>query len=738
MKTIWVILLLSLSVPVQGQARNAVSQSDTLGADSSPVETVVVSASQVTIDEVIEAITRRIEREDALMFEYEYTTLVTVVIRDEPVGDDGDYQIEENASRYHYSRSMGTQVAQLWERSRKFEDGEQVEDEVDEELSAEFLPLQENMTETMPFSPNGGRSYDYSILDRQLVGNNLIYKVGFEPKDKFEALPSGTVWVDYSNWVVRKFESRMIETVPYPIFIESIPVYRLSQERFGDFWFPTEMQMQIQLRKIPLLGIPDNVEVRVSLQDIIINGKTINPEDTVPGAGDSDITEEEIAEGFWLSAEANNDSLATYWGQIKRVWEQDLSPETIPITLAPAKIDSLTGAGSAALLELREGNLWRVEPQLMLAPGYNRAQGLVARLGMSLEKVGPHNPRLDLTAGYAFSNQRPVFSGDLRIPILRAHWGLKEAPLDGRKYLGPEYEALSLHLAGEKSAGLFAGDGRRHTRSFSSFFYGGDPNQYFEQRGLAGYLKWRLSRGLRLQAGGGYFEHRSWAQRTNWNLFGQSLDPEGNLAADSLNEGFVAVEAAWRRGPLKIEGGITWHDLRDTPALGGEATLREIKVSGELASLDPLGNRWVFRGAHRGFDGQAPVQWKSWLGDYGSLRGYNAGELTGDSGTRFSLDTRLGFDLFRVARIPILKKWGLQPLGFVDWGKTWNSSTESLGPESPGMGDTGWRMDVGFGFGRRFDLPGLGEFKNIRLYAGHPVGEGSAGHGWRVLLGFEK
>ena len=43
-----------------------------------------------------------------------------------------------------------------------------------------------------------------------------------------------------------------------------------------------------------------------------------------------------------------------------------------------------------------------------------------------------------------------------------------------------------------------------------------------------------------------------------------------------------------------------------------------------------------------------------------------------------------------------------------------------------------------FGFGRNFDLPGLGEFKNLRLHAAHPVGEGSGGKGWRVLLAFEK
>ena len=40
--------------------------------------------------------------------------------------------------------------------------------------------------------------------------------------------------------------------------------------------------------------------------------------------------------------------------------------------------------------------------------------------------------------------------------------------------------------------------------------------------------------------------------------------------------------------------------------------------------------------------------------------------------------------------------------------------------------------------GRRFDLPGLGEFPNFRMYAAHPVANGHEGHGWRFLVAFEK
>jgi len=737
MRFIWLILCFVLATTALGQEGQETLDTNASGSEPHIAETLVVSAPQVTVEEVIEAIARRNERDNYQMRDYEYTTLITQVMRDEPGDDGGNYKIEEYALRNHFSRELGEQVAKLWERSRKYEDGVEVEDEVDEEMSAEFLPRQGDIVGAMPFSVSGGHLYNYTILDRQLVGNNLIYKISFRPKNKFEAMPKGTVWVDYSNWVVRKLEAEMTDVVPYPMFLKSVPVYRMSQERFGDFWFPTEIFMRINLRKIPLVPIPDNVEIRASLRDIVINGEPLKPEDTAPGTGDSDLTEEELAGGFWLSAEANYDSLTTYWNKLGDEWEADLSPEAMPITLSMVKVDSLINVGSSRLQDLREGNLWSFKPKFIKTPGYNRTQGFVARVGLQVAKQGPHKPNLILTAGYALANKRPVFSGEFELPLILSNWNI-ENHSDDEKYLGAAYEVLSLRLSGRKDSALFAGDGRRHTRSASSFTYGGDPNHYYEERGFDGGLNWRLSKGLVLRAGGGFAEHRAWGQETSWNLLGQSLHPEGNRTADYLNDNFFQAGGALHLGPLTVDGEVIWHDFSDTPVMGGDGTLRELKVSAQLDYMDRFSNQWLISGAHREFDGTAPVQWKSWLGDYGSLRGYEAGVLTGDAGAHVALDARLGIDLFQAAKVPFLRNWGLQPIGFMDWGKTWDKGDNGIGPVDPTEGVRGQRMDVGFGFGKRFDIPGLGEFRNVRVYAAHPVGEGHDGLGWRYLLAFEK
>jgi hemolysin activation/secretion protein len=135
------------------------------------------------------------------------------------------------------------------------------------------------------------------------------------------------------------------------------------------------------------------------------------------------------------------------------------------------------------------------------------------------------------------------------------------------------------------------------------------------------------------------------------------------------------------------------------------------------------------------------------MGDYGTLRGYQAGELAGDEGAWSSLDLRINFDLWRSLGMPVLKSLGLQPLLFGDWAYTQNQdgpistgAADSSQPPNPawGPGLQGWRADLGFGFGRRFDLPLFSGKPNLRFYLAHPVGDGSEGHGWRFLIAFER
>ena len=700
-------------------------------------DTLVVSAERVSIEEVIEAIGRKMEQELYRMEDITYTTLVTQILRDDPGQALRNYSIEEYARRFHHDRVEGDQMVNLWERKRKYEDGELVEDEAEEKMEAEWLMAQEGAMEGMPFAPGGAGRYNYTILDRRNVGNSLIYKVRFEPKSRFEALPTGIVWVDYSNWSIRKAEAEMVETVPFPLFIKSMPAIRISRQRVGDYWFTTEVYIFIHLRKVPLLPIPRSVEVRVTMRDIMINGEAATPENAIPEVAlPGTLPGEDESGDFWLSREASDDLLVLYWGGIDEKWDETVTPQLEPVTIDVAKLDSLSRAGSEELKTLQQGGRWKIGPSLT-SPQYNRAQGFAVFAGVAARKTGPLPPRLNLAAGYGFGNRRWLGSAELDLPLVKSRWNLPE----GRDK-GSMYRLLTLNLSGVKTGALFAGDGRRYTRSASAFFYGSDPNHYFENRGGGGRLTAQVARRLNFFAAAGYYEHRILEQRTSWNLLGRSLRPDGNHRVSALDEQRAGCGGVWGVGPLTLSGNVIWHKVKNSDfvqGLGGapqEADFRELGFAGELDLLDRSGNQWLLRGRHREFDRQVPLQWKTWLGDYGTLRGYPAGILTGDAGSWASLDVRAGWDMWRALKVPLLKNLGLQPIGFADWGHTW--SKPGPYPEGPEEGVRDWRADAGFGFGRRFDLPGLGEFNNFRMYAAHPVGNGREGYGWRFLIAFEK
>ncbi|MCP4571296.1 MAG: hypothetical protein GY838_03020 [bacterium] len=697
---------------------------DTFTFAPDDIDTLMVTADAVSVDEIIEAVGRKMEAESLAMKDVEFTSLTTVVERQVRSRNGRDYKVTETAERMSFDGEGKNHSVRLWERTRTVENGEVVDEEVDTEQERDFGDVQHTLAMAMPFSRSTGHRYSYSVEDRKLVGNSLIYRIAFEPKSRFEALPSGTAWVDYSHWVLRRLDAEMTDVVPFPLFLKGIPKFRVSRERHGGYWFTTDMHLEVELRKIPVGDLPRLVEVRTQLRDIVINGEPVSMDMAVPERarhGNLD------PDDFWLSPDASDDSLSAYWGEISQVWRDDLTSAAAPVALSEAKIDTLTTLGSTVLEEMAEASPWTLGLGAAL-PKFNRVQGPVVGGRASLRHRGLVRPQISLWAGYGISNQRSEAGLGLSWPLVRGR-------VQERPGADPDRAALELRADAWKSTVPFAGDDRARTRSLTSAFYGSDPNSYLESRGVAANLTWRPGLGLELSGGVGRTEDRALDQSTSWNALGRRLRPGGNLAAQHLDDEFGRAGLGWKGGPLTLSAESRWHRAEgpDLEAAGlGKTDFTELRLSGEFDQLDGLGNQWLVRGRHRAVDAQAPRQWRTYLGDYGTLRGYAAGELVGDEGTSASVDLRVGVDPLAALHVPVLRHWQLQPLLFADWGRTANEA----GPW-PVEGATGDRFDVGFGVGKRCDLPFALGTPNLRCYAARPVGEGSEGHGWRYLIAFE-
>ncbi|MBU8869672.1 MAG: hypothetical protein KOO60_02240 [Gemmatimonadales bacterium] len=262
---------------------------DTFSFSPDEYDTLLVSAPRVRVEEIIKAIGERIESDENLIQSHEFTVLTTMIQREDSDPESGNFILYESAERQRVARGGSFQSVQLWDRERKFKDGELEEEKhEEEEFKTEWRDIGQGVSMASPFSPQTGDQYKYEIEDRQIVGNNVVYKILFEPKSRFEALPSGTVWVDFSDLVLRRIEARFTDSVPYPIFLKAVPFMRVTQKKLGDFWVADEVHARIELRNVPLPGWPNNIELRTMIKDQVINGVAYDDDGSV---------KEEMSEG---------------------------------------------------------------------------------------------------------------------------------------------------------------------------------------------------------------------------------------------------------------------------------------------------------------------------------------------------------------------------------------------------------------------------------------------------------
>ncbi|MFO7655257.1 MAG: ShlB/FhaC/HecB family hemolysin secretion/activation protein [Candidatus Krumholzibacteriia bacterium] len=434
-------------------------------------------------------------------------------------------------------------------------------------------------------------------------------------------------------------------------------------------------------------------------------------------------------------ARAAADSVDAFWRTVDEGWLEPMDPELHGFGLDEAELDSLAAVGSRKLDALETGRLWQVRPQFLERITFNRVQGLTLGAGLRVRKAGLFRPQLTVGAAYRFGTERPLYDAALEWPLVVRHRWLPRGL--GR---GAPYQVLRLELEGYQEMRLFAGDDRRGTRALAAALYGADPNQYFEARGGTLRLRMNTGRGMLLHAAGSWEEHRALSVTTDDNLLGEPLDPRGNIPAADLRDRALQAGMTFRtRGGGVIAGtSVGWHHVDDASWLNAsEADFVQLRARLLVNRLTPAGHRILLRGHYRAVDRRAPGQWRTYLGDHGTLRGYRHAELSGDRGAWASLDVRWAIDPLRDLQVPLLKDLRLQPIVFADWGRTWNDDSAGPAPD-PGdaqrIGTTGWRMDAGVGVGQLLGAPGL--HGNVRLYAAHPVLDG-VGEGWRFLLAFE-
>jgi hypothetical protein len=424
---------------------------------------------------------------------------------------------------------------------------------------------------------------------------------------------------------------------------------------------------------------------------------------------------------IWVSEQAASDSLSSYWGLLDSDWYQPLTPEEIGIGLTPAQYDSVLIESNLSVAGMKNNHDWLFGMSKFGRIGFNRVEGFHPGSSWSLTRRGNRQPKYNFGASYGISSKKVMWDFKANIPLHTT------APTDssGRATNYPWTSLELLTEAGRHTANF--GGLNREVYNMTSFLYGEDPNSYYDADYWRTALAYLPHRNVRFKFGGGTGKNDSMRIATRWSLFGAESDVNENLQVEGLRYRILFSQLNWKHKGLKLSGKASWRRISDY--MSNEAYwIRQFNLNGSYEHMDRFGNEITLRAKSQSMNHSAPMEWKFLLGDYGTLRGFEAIELAGDVGAFASIEFRFGSDPLAPVKLPVFDALNLQPVIFFDSG--WVDDIAL--PTS--FGGTGWRHNVGLGVSKYFALPGL--FERITIYAAKPVGENSQDMPWRFLVGF--
>jgi hypothetical protein len=239
-------------------------------------DTVFVEEPRVSIEEIVRRIGERMAADEERHGDRAWTQVTRAVARPHD-GEEGERNRTEyeTVERIRIGRDGSVQRVQVRSVERTFKDGALDKEKTDDEIEADWGEITDSAT-ALPFSLESD-AYNYEIAGRHLLGEHLVYEVRFAPRSRFAALPSGTVWLDWSDFVIRRFEAQYRDAVPMPLFLRAIPWFRLRRTQCGDTWFVQDLMARIELQDV-WPGIPSSVEIHTRFLGYTIDG--------VPCAGD--------------------------------------------------------------------------------------------------------------------------------------------------------------------------------------------------------------------------------------------------------------------------------------------------------------------------------------------------------------------------------------------------------------------------------------------------------------------
>ncbi len=141
------------------------------------------------------------------------------------------------------------------------------EKEEDIQVGVEVSEGGEGLAE-LPFFLKDQGEYTFSLLDRVLEGDHVIFKIAFRPRTDFKPLPSGTVYVDTNDYRIIHEEFAFDVQNPMPLLLKDVRrVTREWRELPTGEWVVASIRADAELRGGWFGKMPKRLELGVNLED---------------------------------------------------------------------------------------------------------------------------------------------------------------------------------------------------------------------------------------------------------------------------------------------------------------------------------------------------------------------------------------------------------------------------------------------------------------------------------------
>ena len=230
-------------------------------------DTIRVSAPRVRVSEIVRRVAETMEDLDRNAGPVTFSTLMKVDIWDHR----GDAEKEKHTEIVEVWRQRSDPegeelMTRLHQREREWKAGELVKDETDAEVTREWQEEVADEMMAMPFSLLTANAYRYEIKERTLIGDHLVFRIGFSPRSPFEPGLEGDVWIDYSDFVIRRMSGRLVGPMPVPMIMKGVPRFTFTLRRIDERWVAEGLRAEILLNGA-LPGVPEQVELSMSFDD---------------------------------------------------------------------------------------------------------------------------------------------------------------------------------------------------------------------------------------------------------------------------------------------------------------------------------------------------------------------------------------------------------------------------------------------------------------------------------------